>query len=125
MTTAVDAQAIFADAHELYIAALERLESGDLRDAAEKAWGATKRATDALILARIGEQPPTTAKTTDGLLSLASDSTVVEPLVGRYFTRISYLHGTCFYNGMCGPHTERRIRETIDYIQDAENLAKF
>ncbi len=124
MTMAVDAQAIFADAHELYKAGLERLKSGDLRDAAEKAWGATKRATDALILARTGEQPPTTAKTTDGLLALASDSTAVEPLVGRYFTRISYLHGTCFYNGMCGPDTERRIRETIDYIRDAENLAK-
>ena len=47
-----------------------------------------------------------------------------ETLVGRYFTRISYLHGSCFYNGMCDPvHTERHIRETADYIRNAETLA--
>ena len=31
------------------------LEQGRIRNAAEKAWGATKRATDALALARTGE----------------------------------------------------------------------
>ena len=116
---------IFQDAHEVYESALQRLVKGDIRDAAEKAWCATKRATDALILARTpgGEEPPTTSMTTEGLLALARESPDFERLVGRYFTRISYLHGTCFYNGMCGPDTERRIRETADYIQDAENLA--
>ena len=95
----------------------------DIRDAAEKAWCATKRATDALILLRTGQDPPTTALTTEGLLALARESAEVEYLVGRYFTRISYLHGSCFYNGMCGPDTERRIRQTLDYIEDAERLA--
>ena len=99
------------------------LDQGKLRNAAEKSWGATKRASDALILARTEEEPPTTALTTEGLLALAMASADYETLVGRYFTRISYLHGSCFYNGICGPDTERRIRETIDYIQDAENLA--
>ena len=114
---------IFQDAHEVHASALQKLAEGDIRDAAEKAWCATKRATDALILARTGEEPPTTAMTTEGLLALARASNDFETLVGRYFTRISYLHGTCFYNGMCGPDTERRIRETADYIRDAENLA--
>ena len=114
---------IFQDAREVHASALQRLAEGDLRDAAEKAWCATKRATDALILARTGEEPPTTAMTTEGLLALARGSDAFETLVGRYFTRISYLHGTCFYNGMCGPDTERRIRETADYIEDAEILA--
>ena len=115
--------AIFQDAHEVHSSALQKLAEGDIRDAAEKAWCATKRATDALIFACTGEEPPTTAMTTEGLLALARGSSDFETLVGRYFTRISYLHGTCFYNGMCGPDTERRIRETADYIQDAENLA--
>ncbi len=115
---------IFADARWMQAQAVERLEQGDIRDAAEKAWCATKRATDALILARTGESPPTTAATTEGLLALARASDAVEPLVGRYFTRISYLHGTCFYDDNCGPDTERRIRETVDYIQDAEGLAE-
>ena len=45
-------RAIFADVRQVHAQALERLEQGDVRDAAEKAWCATKRATDALILAR-------------------------------------------------------------------------
>ena len=48
-------QEIFQDARVLQAAAVERLDQGDIRDAAEKAWGATKRATDALILARTGK----------------------------------------------------------------------
>ena len=58
--------------------------------------------------------------TTEGLLVLARASAAVEPLVGRYFTRISYLHGTCFYDDMCGPDTERPIPETAEYIDDAQ-----
>ena len=123
MTLVQDYAAIFADAKEVHAQAIERLEHGDVRDAAEKAWCATKRSTDALILAQTGEEPPTTAMTTEGLLALARQSNAFENLVGRYFTRISYLHGTCFYNGMCGPDTERRIRETAHYIRDAERLA--
>ena len=116
---------IFAYAHTLYDSAIERLTQGDIRDAAEKAWCATKRATDALILAQTGERPPTTAATTARLLTLAGESNDYETLVGRYFTRISFLHGSCFYDGNCNPidQTERRIRETLDYIRDAESLA--
>ena len=35
------------------------------------------------------------------------------------------LHGDCFYLGFCEPieRTERLIHETIDYIDDAEDLA--
>ena len=56
MTTGTDRiQAIFQDARELQADALEMLAQGRIRNAAEKAWGATKRATDALILARTGE----------------------------------------------------------------------
>ena len=53
MTNSTDrVQAIFQDARELQADALEMLALGKVRNAAEKAWGATKRATDALILAR-------------------------------------------------------------------------
>ena len=62
---------IFQDARVLYADALEELERGKLRNSAEKAWGATKRATDALILARTGELSPTTSFTSRGLLELA------------------------------------------------------
>ena len=115
---------IFDDARTQHRSALERLEAGDIRDAAEKAWCATKRATDALILARTGEEPRTTAWTSDELDALARADERVKSLVGRYYSRISQLHGQCFYDGRCtSPDTERRIRETAAYIQDAEELA--
>ena len=115
-------QEIFDDARAMHLSALERLEDGDISDAAEKAWCATKRATDALILARTGEEPRTTARTTNQLDGLAARESNLKPLVGRYYSRISQLHGACFYDGICNDQTERRIRETSDYIEDAERL---
>lgn len=115
--------ALFADAYQVHAEALERWEQGDVRGAAEKAWCATKRATDALILARTGDQPGTTARTSNGLDALAGEDRNVKPLVGRYYSRISQLHGACFYDGVCNPDTERRIRETMGYIRDAQDLA--
>ena len=58
---------LFADARQMHSQAVERLEQGDIRDAAETAWCATKRATDALLLARTGEQPGPTDLTSDPL----------------------------------------------------------
>ena len=119
------AAAIFADARALYNDALEMLELGKIRNAAEKAWGATKRATDALILARTGDLPERTPDTSRGLRSLAEADPAVRSLVGRYYSRQGALHGDCFYLGMCDPleGTARRIRETARYIADAEQLA--
>ena len=117
-------RAIFADARTLHADALEMLDQGKVRNAAEKAWGATKRATDALVLARTGQEPGTTAMTSDALDDLGDEDPDVKGLVGRYYSRITQLHGQCFYNGRCSsPHTLRRIRETSLYIQDAERLA--
>ena len=119
------ADAIFADARTLYDDALEMLELGKIRNAAEKAWGATKRATDALILARTGDLPERTPDTSRGLRALAEADPAVRSLVGRYYSRQGALHGDCFYLGMCDPleGTARRIRETVRYIADAERLA--
>ena len=122
MTTVQDYAAIFADARDVHAQALDRLEQDDIRDAAEKAWCATRRATDALILARTGEEPPTTAITSNELDALARQDPAAKTLVGRYYSRISQLHGACFYNGICNSETPRRIRETADYIRDAERL---
>ena len=118
---------IFRDARALYADALEELERGKLRNSAEKAWGATKRATDALILARTGELPPTTSLPHGDYSSWLGNSQEVEGLVDRYYTRIGHLHWSCFYNGMCNPaeETQRRICETIDYIRDTERLASL
>lgn len=116
---------IFADARRMQVQAIECLERGDVRDAAEKAWCATKRATDALVLARTGHEPERTPQTSNGLRVLADGDALMHTLVGRYYSRQGILHGECFYLGLCEPleQTERRIRETADYIADAERFA--
>ena len=114
---------LFADARDMQAQAIVCLDRGDVRDAAEKAWCATKRATDGLILIRTGEEPVTTARTTDELDALVDREPAAESLLGRYYSRQGQLHGACFYDKRCNPQTERRIRETAQYISDAEVLA--
>ena len=88
MTTATDlVPAIFADARAVHADALRLLEAGDIRDAAEKAWCATKRATDALILTRTHEEPQISSETTRGLNGLAVADQSVRPLRRRYLTK--------------------------------------
>ena len=129
MTTGTDRiQAIFQDARELQADALEMLTQGQIRNAAEKAWGATtKRATDALVLARTGEEPERTPETGAGLRMLQSLDPRVRSahLRRRYYVRQAELHGQCFYNGLCDPleDTDRLIRRTSAYIDDAQRLA--
>ena len=119
--------AIFADARAVHADALRLLEAGDIRDAAEKAWCATKRATDALILARTGTEPEISSDTARGLVRLATEDQVFRTLRRRYHSRQSTLHGDCFYLGLCEPidEVEGRIHRTADYINDAERLAGY
>ena len=116
---------IFADAWVLYEDAIEQLDAGKLRNAAEKAWGATKRATDALILARTGREPRTTSQTSGGIRSLARQSPELQSLRARYAIRISELHSDCFYDSDCEPEDEMAytVRETAGFIRDAEAAA--
>lgn len=128
MTTAASRiAAIFADARLMQGAALRLLEQGDLRDAAEKSWCAAKRATDALILARTGEETERSPDTSRELQRLARADDAFLTLMRRYFSRQVSLHGRCFYLGECAPvdETERRIRETTQYIDDADTLAHY
>ena len=118
---------IFADARAVHADALRLVEAGDIRDAAEKAWCATKRATDALILARTETEPEISSDNSRGLAVLAAEDQVFRHLRRRYHSRQSLLHGDCFYLGICEPidDVERRIRQTADYINDAESLAGY
>ena len=84
---------IFADAHGLYESAIERLEAGDIRDAADKAWCAIKRASDALILARTGNEPEKSPVTTRELRRLGNRDPDVAPLVNQYAAaRLDFTH---------------------------------
>ena len=116
---------IFADARGLYDDALEMLDQGRLHNAAEKAWCATKRATDAMILARTGEEPRTSGQTMRMLRRLRRQDSSLEPLRARYAIRQSFLHGACFYDGILEPSEDiiADVRETVEYIRDAESMS--
>ena len=124
-TTTDRVSELFADAHELYADALEMLAQGRLRNAAEKAWGATKRSTDAMVLARTGDEPQSAGQARRALLRLSSNGPAFETFQGQYSTRSLLLHINCFYDGNCEPEAEMTtlIRATDSYIQDAINLA--
>ena len=71
----------------------------------------------------MGEEPGPTGFTSNCLDDLVASGHAPTPLQGRYYSRLSQLHGACFYTGACNRHTERRIRETDAYIDDAEALS--
>ena len=96
-------EAIFRDARELQADALEMLDQGKIRNSAEKAWGATKRATDALVLAREGEEPQSGGQARRALLRLSAGDQVMVTLQGEYHCRARMLHVNCFYDGNCEP----------------------
>ena len=102
-----------------------KLAAGDLRNAAGKAWDATLCAANALLLARTGKTPEKLTDTAGNLDQLAAQDPAVKTLIGRYCARWSRLYGDCYLLGILDypEGIERRIRETADYIQDAENLA--
>ncbi|MDE2937504.1 MAG: hypothetical protein OXR67_01085 [Chloroflexota bacterium] len=117
---------LFADARDLYQDALDMLDQGRLRNAADKAWVATKRATDTLILARTGEEPRTSGQTMRMIRQLRRQEPALEPLRLRYGHRQSFLHGACFYDGILEPDDDiiADVRETVEYIQEAEAMAR-
>ena len=124
-TVEANAARIFADARRMREAAVERMAEGDVRDAAEKAWCATVRATEALVLARMGQAPETSTAAGQRLRALVEEDRSLENLALRYHYRQVTLHGECFYHDYCQPVVvERLIGETSDYVRDAERLAR-
>ncbi len=124
-TVQANADRIFADARLMRDAALERMAAGDIRDAAEKAWCATVRAAEALVLSRAGQQPETSTAAGRRLRALAVNDRSFASLVARYYYRQEALHGECFYHDIYDPREiESLVHDTAEYVSDAELLAK-
>ena len=101
------------------------MAAADVRDAAEKAWCATVRATEALVLVRTGQETGTSAMAGRRLRSLSMSHQSLWNLRDRYLVRQSILHGECFYHGYYDPQEiGLLVRETSDYVRDAERLAQ-
>ena len=71
-------------------------------------------------MARTGDELRTAARTTDELADPAPEAV---SLPDCYYSRLSQLHGACCYDGRRNRRTGRYIRETAQYVTDAESLA--
>ena len=101
------------------------LDQGKIRNAAEKAWGATERATDGLVLHQDGEEPQEAGQARRALLRLSALDPSYDVFQGQYNTRSALLHVNCFYDGNCEPEREMAglIRATALYIDLAARLS--
>ncbi len=127
-TVEANAERIFADARLMRDAALSQMAAGDIRDAAEKAWCATVRATEALVLARTGQGPGTSTAAGRRLrdLSTSTQDPSIWDLRLRYSDRQTVLHGECFYHDYYNPvDIAVLVNQTSDFIRDAERLASL
>lgn len=128
MTTqrSVSVQALLEDARKLYDDAIEQLEQGKLPNAADKAWGATRQAATAVVLARGRGLPESYNAIKIGLHSLASEDRTIQDVERRFRVNVEDLHGECFYDGDCEPESyyEQLVRETKDLIDDAEKATR-
>ena len=124
-TVEANAERIFSDARLMRDAALERMAAGDIRDAAEKAWRSTVRATEALVLVRTGQEPGTSTMAGRRLRSISANDQPLRDLRIRYSYHKVVLLEECLYHDYCVPEEiAALINETLDYIRDAERLAQ-
>jgi len=121
----IEVKIIISDAEDLLRKAVEEIDV-NIRDAAEKAWGATVRATDALILERYGETPKSMRDRREKLGKLILKELELDKLGlwERLHSRESSLHVSCFYDGECIPEEmiKRKILETKSYIEDIKKV---
>lgn len=123
-----EVEMLLRDAESLYHEALKELEAGRLRKAAENAWGATAKATDALLLTRGKVEVVRGLGRTRELYKLAkADQEVKElKLTKEYNDRILHLHGNCFYEGIYeipDVDLKKLIVETGKYIENVKKLS--
>lgn len=123
----VEVEELIRDAEDLLRKAIDEIPV-NLRNAAEKAWAATVRSSDALVLAKTGIKPTMPFERRRELEAICLKEPEAEKvkICDRYGSRETYLHGMCFYEGKCEPPeaVERRIRETRDLIEDIKRLIK-
>ena len=126
MALTKEVDTIFSDALTLQSQAVERFNAGDVRDGAEKAWCAARRATDAMILSATNKEPRSSGKTMEVLRRLYRyDDAVFKYVHTSYTSYQTSLHGNCFYDGNCGPPEffGSEIEDTLYYINYLKTVA--
>jgi len=122
-----EVEAILKDAEDLHKEALRELNEGRIRKAAENAWGATVKATDALLYARAKVEIIRGLGRTKELYELTKDDLEVRALnlAKEYNDRLLHLHGNVFYEGIYeipGINLPNLIKDTKSYIEKVRKL---
>ncbi|RLE57673.1 MAG: hypothetical protein DRJ40_00190 [Thermoprotei archaeon] len=107
--------------------AIQKNDTLEMRDAAEKAWNAIVQATNALILHYTGKVPTSHYERRKLLRELEKKNTTIEQLglLDRYMARFRILHGETFYEGIIDiEQLEIEMKKVHKYIQDIEELLK-
>ncbi len=119
------AEAAFSDAWDQYSSAVERFEAGDVRDACGKAWNATRAATRAAALAH-GEDPQTTNHISGWIRRVGRNREGFEQMPPMFSERAQFLHQQACCDGHIDvPDIPVLIRDTADYIRQAQRLAEL
>ena len=119
------AAAMMQDAREAQAAAERLLAAGDWRDAADKAWLATRNATAALALEVTGVDHANSTRIYGGISRLAKErGGEWARLRYDYNQVVRYLHTDAFYRGKYRDDLGDRVRGAADYIRRAEELAR-
>ncbi len=120
----VAAESPMSDARAMQAEAMARLEAGDWRDASEKAWCATRNATQAVVLEIYGVDSPRSTNIDAGIRFLARERGGEWVGLRKDYTEVVYhLHIEAFYGGVYHDDIPDLVRGVSDYIRLAEELA--
>ena len=123
----MDVKELVAKAWEIYGKALELLETGDIRDAAEKSWLAVETMIKAIMVS--ANIPYEKAKKVNLSLNVFSKILEIldrEELLSEYYALNATLHGMAFYEGVLNEDTTRRfIKRAEEWLRKAEALLKI
>ena len=115
------AESLMGDARAMQEEAMGCLEAGDWRDAAEKAWCATRNATQALLLEISGEGNPRSTNIDSGIRAFARERGGEWVQMRRRYSDIDFhLHIKAFYDGVYHDDIPDLVRNVTDYIRLAE-----
>ena len=118
------ARDLISDARAIHDEAMARLAAGDWRDAAEKAWCATRNATEAAVLEVYGLDNTKSTNIDAGLRSLAREWGGEWVTARKSHSDVVYhLHIEAFYRGIYHMDIPDLIRDVAGYIDLVEELA--
>ena len=118
------ARDLIVDARAVHNAAMARLEVGDWRDAAEKAWCAARNATEAAILEINGIENSRSTNIDAGIRALARERGGEWIELRKDYTEVVYhLHIEAFYGGVWHDDVPDLIRGVANYVDRIARLA--